>query len=76
VNELLAVKERELHSFNEGKIYDDSQRGQIVLNLISKFSQSYGEMIEGKFVRESAVDCLGGSRINYIFHNIFVKSVN
>lgn len=32
-------------------------------------------MIEGKFVKESAIDCLGGSRINYIFHNIFVKSI-
>jgi hypothetical protein len=33
-------------------------------------------MIEGKFVKESAMECLGGSRINYIFHEIFVKSIN
>lgn len=32
-------------------------------------------MIEGKFVKESAIECLGGSRINFIFHEIFVKSV-
>ena len=47
----------------------------MVLNLINRFTNSYEDMIEGKFVKESAVDCLGGSRINYIFHNIFVKAV-
>ena len=47
----------------------------MVLNLINRFSNSYEDMIEGKFVKESAIDCLGGSRINYIFHNIFVKSI-
>lgn len=47
----------------------------MVLNLINRFTNSYEDMIEGKFVKESAVDCLGGSRINYIFHSIFVKSI-
>ena len=32
-------------------------------------------MIEGTFVRHSAVECLGGSRISYIFHRIFDKSI-
>ena len=47
----------------------------MVLNLINRFTSYYGDMIEGKFVKESVVDCLGGSRINYIFHSIFVKSI-
>jgi dynamin 1-like protein len=33
-------------------------------------------MIEGKFVKESAVEFLGGSRINYIFHHIFTKTID
>lgn len=53
----------------------EGEKGPVVLNLISKFTSTYGDMIEGKFVKESAVDCLGGSRINYIFHSIFVKSI-
>ena len=53
----------------------DGDKGPVVLNLINKFTNSYGEMIEGKFVKESAIECLGGSRINYIFHSIFVKSI-
>jgi len=50
-------------------------KGPMVLNLINRFTNSYGEMIEGKFVKESVIDCLGGSRINYIFHTVFVKSI-
>jgi dynamin 1-like protein len=50
-------------------------KGPMVLNLINRFTNYYSDMIEGKFVKESVVDCLGGSRINYIFHTIFVKSV-
>lgn len=53
----------------------EGDKGPVVLNLISKFTSTYSDMIEGKFVKESAVDCLGGSRINYIFHSIFVKSI-
>jgi len=53
----------------------DGDKGPVVLNLINKFTSHYGDMIEGKFVKESAIECLGGSRINFIFHEIFVKSV-
>lgn len=53
----------------------DGDKGPVVLNLINKFTTYYGDMIEGKFVKESAVECLGGSRINFIFNEIFVKSV-
>ena len=53
----------------------EGDKGPVILNLISKFTQTFSDMIEGKFVKESAVDCKGGSRINYIFHQIFVKSI-
>lgn len=53
----------------------EGDKGPVVLNLINRFTNSYGDMIEGKFVKESAIECFGGSRINYIFHNIFVKAI-
>ncbi len=49
--------------------------GPLVLNLINKFSLSYGDLIEGRFVKESATEFLGGSRINYIFHTVFEKTL-
>lgn len=33
-------------------------------------------MIEGKFVRDSSSEYKGGSRINYIFHDIFTRTIN
>lgn len=54
---------------------NSSEKGAMILHLINKFTVAYGEMIEGKFVKESVIDCLGGSRINYIFHQVFVKSI-
>jgi dynamin 1-like protein len=65
----------DLVQLNMNNLSVDGDKGPVILNLINKFTNSYGEMIEGKFVKESAVECFGGSRINYIFHNIFVKSV-
>lgn len=58
-----------------GTLGNLEDKGPIVLALINRFTNAYGDMIEGKFVKESAIECLGGSRINYIFHNIFIKTV-
>lgn len=54
----------------------DIDKGPMVLNLINKFMNSYSDKIEGKFVREIAVECQGGARINFIFHDIFKKVIN
>ena len=48
----------------------------MVLMLINQYLDSYGEMIEGRFVKDIAVECIGGSRINYLFHQIFNKVIN
>ena len=52
------------------------QKSALVLNLISKFVVAYSDMIEGKFVKESAMEFLGGSRINHIFSGIFVETLS
>jgi dynamin 1-like protein len=75
INELLQSKEIELVNLDMNSYSIEGDKGPIVLNLINRFTTSYSEMIDGKFVKESAMECLGGSRINYIFHNIFVKSI-
>lgn len=65
----------ELIQLDSNSFSIDGDKGSLVLNLINRFTTSYGEMIDGKFVKESATECLGGSRINYIFHSMFVKSI-
>jgi len=39
--------------------------------MIGKYVESYTSKLEGFFVREIATECIGGARINYIFHKIF-----
>lgn len=75
INELLAHKEMEVSQMEMQNMSISEDKGPMILNLINRFTASYGDMIEGKFVKESVTDCLGGSRINYIFHSIFVKSI-
>ena len=53
---------------------DKHNMGPIILNLISRFLEEYGKKLEGRFVKDVATECLGGARINFIFHKIF-KSI-
>jgi dynamin 1-like protein len=46
------------------------------LNVIAKFATTYGEFIEGRFVKETAKELMGGSRLNYIFFKVFNQTLN
>ena len=54
---------------------DKNSMGPIILNLISKFLEEYGNKLEGRFVKDVATECQGGARINFIFHKIFKNVV-
>ena len=73
-------KERELAASSvtamSGDPLEDVDSGPLVLALINKFINAYGDKLEGRFVQESAVELAGGSRINYIFHDLFRKVIN
>ena len=76
----LADKERELAKMSvtamTGDPLGDVDSGPLVLALINKFINAYADKLEGKFVKESATEVQGGSRINYIFHELFRKVIN
>ena len=73
-------KESELATFVGTEVSNDPligvDSGPLVLALINKFINAYGDKLEGRFVKESAVEVQGGSRINYIFHELFRKVIN
>ena len=54
----------------------DVDSGPLVLALINKFINAYGDKLEGKSVQDAAVELHGGSRIKYIFHEMFRKVIN
>lgn len=75
----LADKERELAKIcvtaMSGDPLNDVDSGPLILTLINRFINAYGEKLEGRFVKESATEVQGGSRINYIFHELFRKVI-
>ena len=44
--------------------------------MIAKFTQSYSEFLEGRFVKETARELMGGSRLNHIFYEVYTKTMN
>ncbi|KAK4378558.1 hypothetical protein RND71_000420 [Anisodus tanguticus] len=49
--------------------------GALLLNILSKYSEAFSSMVEGKNEEMSTSELSGGARIHYIFQNIFVKSL-
>ncbi|XP_015892522.1 dynamin-related protein 3A isoform X2 [Ziziphus jujuba] len=50
-------------------------QGALLLNILSKFSEAFSSMVEGKNEEMSTSELSGGARIHYIFQSIFVKSL-
>ena len=46
------------------------------MNIIAKYSKQYEEYIEGKFVKDTAYELKGGSRLNYIFYDVFTPEIS
>ncbi len=70
-------KEVELENLggSESIIGQNDLLSNFILNLISQFNTNYKEIIEGKFIRDCSKFYVGGSRINYIFQEIFKKEI-
>jgi len=75
ITALLFQKEKELKALQLFKD-DNSNESQLVLHVIAKFSSSFAEFVEGKFVRETASELMGGSRLSHIFYEVFNKVLN
>ena len=55
---------------------EEQSEQQLILNVIAKFASAYADFVEGRFVKETARELMGGSRINHIFYEIFNKTLN
>ncbi|KAL5705321.1 dynamin GTPase [Ranunculus cassubicifolius] len=71
--ELVAVA-KEHASYGE---ITESKAGQgaLLLNILSKYSEAFSSMVEGKNEELSTTELSGGARIHYIFQSIFVRSL-
>lgn len=44
--------------------------------MIAKYAKQYEEFVDGKFVKDTAYELKGGSRVNYIFYDVFTKAIS
>ncbi|XP_059653227.1 dynamin-related protein 3A-like [Cornus florida] len=74
INNALSSVAKEYASYGE---ITESKAGQgaLLLNFLSKYSEAFSSMIEGKNEEMSTSELSGGARIHYIFQSIFVKSL-
>lgn len=56
-------------------ITDKKAQGILILALVSKYVKYFIELIEGRYT-ESREAVIGGARIQFIFAQIFIKSIN
>ncbi|XP_076894518.1 dynamin-related protein 3B-like [Bidens hawaiensis] len=74
INSELAQVAKEHASF--GEITESKAgMGALLLNILSKYSEAFSLLIEGKNDEMSTSELSGGARIHYIFQSIFVKSL-
>lgn len=56
-------------------IQDKKAQGILILSLVNKYVKFFIELIEGRSM--DSRDCVvGGARIQYIFSQVFIKSIN
>ncbi|KAL4502359.1 hypothetical protein ABPG72_011946 [Tetrahymena utriculariae] len=73
---LVQIKEDEIRQYGDFTYLEDkTSKGYLLLNLISKFSNNFNDLIHGKYLKSNNDELIGGARINYIFNNIFKKCV-
>lgn len=73
ISKLLSDAKREMDSY--GTFFDDN-KGSMLLQIITKFSQEYCNAIEGRLSDLGINELFGGARINYIFTEVFSKCLH
>lgn len=47
----------------------------LILNIIAKYCKQFDEFVDGKFVKDTAIELKGGSRLNYIFYDVYTAAI-
>ena len=73
ISKLLSDAQREMDSY--GTVFDEN-KGSMLLQIITKFSQEYCNAIDGRLSDLGINELFGGARINFIFTEVFAKCLH
>ncbi|RIA95554.1 dynamin-related protein [Glomus cerebriforme] len=71
INSLITQTSHELLSYGDPKLEGKSNRGALILKLLTKFANDFVSSIDGTTSDISTKELCGGARIYYIFNNVF-----
>ena len=73
ISSIISQKRQELDSLGADLDFEGPKGAKsVMLNIVSKYTTTFNNYIDGDFVKQSSDLLLGGSRINYIFsHTLF-----
>jgi dynamin 1-like protein len=63
---------KEISSYGETIDSKDGQ-GYLLLDILTKYTEAFNSILDGKSEDMSTTELVGGVRIHYIFQSIFVK---
>jgi len=73
VNKMMSDVNQELATYGDPLYDTKGGRGALLLQVITRFSSSYRDAIDGKLSELSISELYGGARVNFIFNEIFSK---
>ncbi|XP_019254630.1 PREDICTED: dynamin-related protein 3A-like isoform X1 [Nicotiana attenuata] len=74
LNSHLVAVEKELRTYGEA-LESNAERGVMLLNVLTKYSEAFSAVVDGKSEAMTTKELSGGARIHHIFQSIFVKSL-
>nr|XP_009768869.1 PREDICTED: dynamin-related protein 3A-like isoform X3 [Nicotiana sylvestris] len=74
LNSHLVAVEKELRTYGEA-LESNAERGAMLLNVLTKYSEAFSAVVDGKSEAMTTKELSGGARIHHIFQSIFVKSL-
>lgn len=75
LNTLMGQTQQELASYGNTQFSGKEHRGSLILQLMTRFANSFISSIEGTSMEISTKELGGGARIYYIFNSVFGNSL-
>lgn len=76
LNTLMGQTEQELASYGDPSIADNENKAAIMLDLMTKFANSFVSSIDGTSTDIKTKELCGGARIYYIYNEVFGTSLS
>ena len=75
LNTLMGQTQQELTGYGDAQFSGKEHRGSLILQLMTRFANSFISSIEGTSSEISTKELCGGARIYYIFNSVFGNSL-